>query len=153
MEEVPKEKKPRTEKQLKAFEKARNVLLEKRKVKIEQELNSGGDLVKPKPEKKQKEVTKVIEKIPEVPKIEPPKKVKIEKEPESDTDEEVEPVQQIIYKKKPKPKVVYVTDSEEDETPPPKKIIKKSIQAPPSTPAPIKKVNPYTSMLNNSSRF
>lgn len=152
MEEVPKEKKPRTEKQLKAFEKARNVLLEKRKVKIEQELNSGGDLVKPKPEKKQKEVTKVIEKIPEVPKIEPPKKVKIEKEPESDTDDE-EPVQQIIYKKKPKPKVVYVTDSEEDETPPPKKIIKKSIQAPPSTPAPIKKVNPYTSMLNNSSRF
>lgn len=147
MEEVPKEKKPRTEKQLKAFEKARNVLLEKRKTKIEQELNP---IVKPKPETKKKEV--IIDKIPEVPKPKPIKKIQIQKEPESESEEEQEPVQQIIYKKKPKPKIVYVTDSEEDEPPPPKKVIKKT-PVPPPTPAPVKKVNPYISMLNNSSRF
>jgi hypothetical protein len=146
-----KEKKPRTEKQLKAFEKARNVLLEKRKNKIEQELN-GSEIVKPKPESKKKEI---IEKIPEPPKIEPPKKVKIEKEPESESEPEEEPVQQIIYKKKPKPKVVYITDSEsetDDAPPPPPKKTKKTV-APPPTPQPVKKVNPYISMLNNSSRF
>ena len=143
-----KEKKPRTEKQLKAFEKARNVLLEKRKSKIEQELN-GSEIVKPKPPKKE-----INEKIPEPPKIEPPKKVKIEKEPESESEEE-EPVQQIIYKKKPKPKVVYVTDTEsEEDAPPPPKKTKKAVAPPPTpTPQPVKKVNPYISMLNNSSRF
>lgn len=134
---VAKEKKPRTEKQLKAFEKARNVLLEKRKGKIEQELNAN----------------KIPNKIPEPPKIEPPKKIKIEKEPEPESEEEKEPVQQIIYKKKPKPKIVYVSDSEEEEEPAPiKKVVKKTVSQTP-LPTPIKKVNPYTSMLNNSSRF
>jgi len=141
--EVVKEKKPRTEKQLKAFEKARQVLLEKRKTKIEQELN-GNEKVAPK--------KNPIEKLPEPPRIEPPKKIKIEKEPEPDSEEEPEPVQEIIYKKKPKPKVVYITDSEEEDTltPLPKKTVKKT---PVQTPAPSPKINPYIGMLNRSSRF
>jgi hypothetical protein len=104
-----KPKKPRSEAQVKAFEKAREIRLENSKIKKEKIAQV-------------KEDVKNRNKEPKPNKPEPVKEPKIEKArraavPLSDSEEEV-----VIVKKKKKPKVIYVEESDEE---PPPQIIKK----------------------------
>jgi hypothetical protein len=105
---VLKEKKPRSEAQIKAFEKAREIRLENSKIKKEK-------IAEVKEQVKNR--NKVVEPAP-APAHEPvPKKEKKIIKEESDEEPEV-----VIVKKKKKPKVIYMEESDEEPEP---QIIKK----------------------------
>lgn len=106
---VLKEKKPRSEAQVKAFEKAREIRLENAKIKKEK-------IAEVKEQVKNR--NKVVEPIAvaQTPEPVPKKEKKIIKE-ESDEEPEV-----VIVKKKKKPKVIYMEESDEEPEP---QIIKK----------------------------
>jgi hypothetical protein len=103
-----KPKKPRSEAQVKAFEKAREIRLENSKIKKEKIAQVKEDV-----KNRNKVVAPVAVTLPkEEPKPEP-KKIK----EESESEEEV-----VMVKKKKKPKVIYVEESDEE---PPPVIVKK----------------------------
>ena len=104
-----KPKKPRSEAQIKAFEKAREIRLENSKIKKEKIAQVKEDV------KNRNKEPKPVEPVA-LPKPEPVKEPKKEKVL-SDSEEEV-----VIVKKKKKPKVIYVEESDEE---PPPQIIKK----------------------------
>jgi len=103
-----KPKKPRSEAQVKAFEKAREIRLENSKIKKEKIAQVKEEV------KNRNKVGPSLSKEEPKP-LEPAKKKQVKEL--SDSEEEV-----VIVKKKKKPKVIYVEESDEE---PPPQIIKK----------------------------
>jgi hypothetical protein len=107
-----KPKKPRSEAQLKAFEKAREIRLENAKLKKEKIAQIKEEV------KNRNKAEPIPAKIEAKPVIDETTKIKKEKKIiEEDSEEEV-----VVVKKKKKPKVIYVEESDDE---PPPTIIKK----------------------------
>jgi len=153
--EVIKPKKERSEKQILSFEKARMVLLEKQKAKLDAELNSVKANL-PSGKKKKEPVAKpVVEPVVEPAVSEPvakPKKVKVKVEPPSDSEEEEEE-EMTVQKSKRAPKEAKTPRKPQNEIIEPKTPRKPRVKkagTPMNSPVvsePINR-NPYSTMLS-----
>jgi hypothetical protein len=154
---VPVEVKPkreRTEKQILSFEKARMVLMEKQKAKLDADLTSIKEKL-PSGKKTKKPIAEPVAK-PVVEPVSKPKKVKVKVEPPSDSDSEEEEEMTVQKPKKaPKePKTPRAPKEPQNEIiqpkTPRKPRVKKSNDTPMNSPIvsePINK-NPYSTMLS-----
>lgn len=133
---VLKEKKPRSEAQVKAFEKAREIRLENAKLKKEKIAEV-------------KEQVKNRNKVEQTPPVDDTPKIKKELKDKKIIEESDEEPDIVVVKRKKKPKVIYMEESDDEEPP---QIIKKK-KEPVIQTAPLPSVQPILAKPPQTIRF